>query len=798
MLETFRYIEYSDQKEFEITSSGRIQLKGYPDILLLYSTFDSLYDADYSVGDQTAVTGDSIQIDNFGVFAQHLYLINGYVQYNSDNFENLTNEGSMKFRLKAGFNNAKGHQDFKATIVSPGDTNYYFKLLVDGDSQTVSVNLVSDDTMTNVSNKIDTAITNADASVLGAGNIRIEAQNLGDSISILAPASGNSLITLLGGVYDAELPNAPATDTTLFDFFKTGDTDRIKLIHKTDGHFHLWMYDENGDTKINTDLGLWNNSYLSWYAFELDWNESIYQFYISGSQKAVGATGFTRGSGGTLRISGNAYRVDELIIYDEYQNTKNYTVETTALTQYANDDPYVDIHFGTGFKENEISDLNLTASADTKYVVKPSNTWYYYLSGAWRMSDGTLSQSVDPGIMETQFPNLLFDENKDLIIRIYFHSDGNTQVYVDEIEIVKEVGAAEAAIITGTIDLTNPVDLSTNYNVVITTDQGSKQVDTSDGAGDSTAVSLTEIQSAIDNASVPGLASATDNGSGNLVLQSISTGDSGYVKISNGLSNDALSIIWGYEATDSGAAATGTVIDYTELFRYIRSMLGEPTVPVELTDEQLEDALVTVVYEYNRWRNYDESLSYVELSGDGTSGYDIPSVVGGKENIIEIIISPRYPFTYYAGRTDLITNLYIQYMFNRYQSGYSQVLTDYYITMSTENDINIILNTQMKWEVLNDKLFIYPEPNDLNIAIKYRSAISIEELNNNVWIRKLLLAKAKITLGGIRNTFKNGIPGGSENIQLNGPELITEGQQEWATIIDDMKKSQEPLFLEFF
>jgi len=802
MIETFRYIEYSDKNKFEISSSGKIQLKGYPSSLLLYSSFDSILNADYSVGDKNAINGDTTLIDNFGVFGQYLKIINnGYVQYNKNNFETLTNEGSIKFRLKTGFNNNPGYQDFKAITVSAGDTNYSFKLLVDGDSQDVNVLLTSGDTMLNVANKIDTALTSADASVLLAGNIRIIAQNNGDSISILSPVSGNDIITLLGGVYSSELPNAPTTDTALIDFFKTGDTDRIKIVHKTDGHLHLWMNDKNGDTQINQDIGVWNNSYTNWYSFEFNWNDSIYQFFINGTQKYVGTTEFLRSSGGYLKIastSGNTYRIDELIIYNEYQNSKSYTVETSALSQYANDDPYIDIHFGTGFKENEISDLNLTASNNCKFVVKPSNAWYYYIAGAWRVSDGTLNQSIDPGIMETQFSNLLFDENKDLIIRAYFHSDGSTQSFIDEINIVKSIGAAEAAIITGTVSISSTIDLTTNHNIVITTDKGNKQINLSTGVGDTTAVSLNEIQSAIDSASVLGLAPATDDGNYHLVLQSTSTGDSAYVAISNGLTNDALSLIWGYEATDSGIAATGTVIDYTELFRYTRSMLGSPTVPVEITDEQLEDGLVEVLYAYNRWRNYDESLAYITLNGDGKNGYDIPAIIGGKENIIEMIISPRYPFTYYAGRTDLVTNLYIQYMFNRYKSGFSNVLTDYYITMSTEQDINIVLGTQTKWEILNNKLFIFPQPTELNVGIRYRSAISVEEINNNVWIRKLIVAKAKIILGNIRNTFKNGIPGGSENIQLNGADLIAEGQQEWALIVADMKLSTEPLFLEFF
>ena len=55
-----------------------------------------------------------------------------------------------------------------------------------------------------------------------------------------------------------------------------------------------------------------------------------------------------------------------------------------------------------------------------------------------------------------------------------------------------------------------------------------------------------------------------------------------------------------------------------------------------------------------------------------------------------------------------------------------------------------------------------------------------------------------MVLGNIRSTFKNGIPGGTENLQLNGEDLKQEGEQEKAALIEEMKKSSYPLFLEFF
>jgi len=808
--ERFNYIEYSDSTKFFGDSTGRIQLADYPNELMLVASFDSEANADFSRGTEAALTYGTVSIENFGVFGQHVLIgDSGYVRFDENNFDDLTTEGSIKFRFRPGFNNGFGYQEFTTTTdpTIAGDTNYGFTLTVDGTLfGDTDVSLSTGDSMIDIMNAINLAISGSDATatVLVGGNIRITADDYGDSILISAPSSGNSLITLLTSIGTSYLPNPPAVDTEIFGMYNgSGDTNRISIIHDTDGDLLFRMYDNTGDTIVNENIGVLSNHYLNWNAIEIDWNTSIAQFHLNGTHKTVSATGFSRGTGTYLYLQssdnvGDTYRFDELIVYNEYQNTKSYTVETTALSQYADDDPYIDVHFGTGFIDGEVTDLNLTCSSDCRFVVKIGAAWYYYLSGAWRVSDGTYSQSVTPTIMETQFTNITFNEDAELVIRVYFHSDGETLVYLDNIEILTETGAAETAIITGTIDLSDGVDLSSVYNITITTGSGSEEVDVSDGAVDDTAVTLAEIQAAIDAAEITGLASATDDGDGHLVLQTTATGDDASIAVSSGTTYDALATVWGYEATDAGLDAVGSSADYSELFRYVRSKLGEPLIPAEITDEQLEDCLSDAIFHYNRRKNYEERILSTTLSGSSSVGYEIPTTVGGSDNIIEIILRPRFPFTYYAGRTDIVSNLYVQYLFQRYKSGFSEMLTDYYVAITTEDDINTILGTQLKWEIINGRLFIWPPPDDLSVIIRYRGALTASEIVTNYWIKRLVLAEAKIVLGNIRSTFKSGIPGGAEMLQLNGEDLKAEGLQEKEVILEDISKSQEPLFLEFF
>ena len=814
VIERFNYLEFSDSTKFTRGSTGRIELREYSDDLLLYSSFDSVLNATYAASDATADTTGSPSVENFGVFGQQLsFASGGTVTYRSSNFTDLTDQGCIKFRVKPNFTKGYGHQDFVATDdpTIAGDTIYrvqvyYDDTLLGGDS--TSISLLTTDTMTNINTKLYAELNGngAETQLLTAGNIRVLAETQGDSILLLA-GTGNDLITLLGGVNTQQLPNPPSVTAKLFDIYNgTNTTNRITLSHKqsgdslTEGHLILDFYKANGDSQIaSTDLGIWNVAYDTWYAFEFNWNKSIYQFFVDGEQFAVSSVGTTRTNTSEKVVlqatSTNPYRFDELIVYNEYQNAADFTVATEDLPQYSTDDPYADIYFGTGFIENEVRDLNVTCSDGCAFVVKIGSLWYYYLSSAWIISDGTYSQSVTPAILETKFAELAFNADADLIVRTYFHSDGSTLQYVDELEIVVRTGDSVAAIIVGTVNLSDGVDVSSNYNFVI----NGETVDLRTGVGDSEDVSLAEIKTAIDAASIDDLDSASNDGDGHLVLMSLSRGTDASVEVSAAGTYDALSIVWGYAATDEGEEAlVGDYVDYSELFRYVRSQLGEPIIPVELTDEQLEDCLAESIYWYNYYRNSQEKVEYISLSGNNTIGYDIPAFIS-PESILDIVLRPRFPFMYYAGREDIVSNLYMQYIFQRFKSGYTTFLTDYYITLTTEADLNIILGTQVKWEIINRKLFIYPDPlEDMAIAIRYAGALTLAEINANRWVKKFTLAEAKIVLGGIRSVFKSGIPLGSEMAVLNGEDLISQGNAEKEKLMDELKKMSEPLFIEFF
>lgn len=536
-VETFRSIEYSDQEKFTL-EEGRIALKQYSDDLLFYANFDSTVNGTFGAGDVTASTSGTVAAENNGVFAQHMHIQNGYSFYGSDNFEDLTSTGTLKFRLKTNFNNAPGAQSFVATTTPsitavpiittdyskygggslnllgagekrvtynvdsvstltqtgtidmffkldytgtpasnvmlfdlyngttdanriqiyhgsdgnfhfrvydqaaaltfdinfawaadtdwhnlslnfdgnlganrafvdgsqygatdvstftrtvvgagyigvgsstgfisdhyvddfavfntvqftanysvrniaytgsetdllvyadfdtstdldvgtttatlatyPVNSDYEFQLSINGTVYTgadIAVALDTDDTLLDISNKIAAALVGANVSVFqeSGGNITIQATIDGDEISIDEPNDGSSLITLLGGTQSATVPNGPTVDTNIVEFYDgSTDENRITITHTSDSNLTLKMYNSSGTLVVDQDFGVWSNNDVTWYAFELDWNNTIGQFYIDGTLTGVFQTGFSRTNGSRLyfRAGTDTYRFD--------------------------------------------------------------------------------------------------------------------------------------------------------------------------------------------------------------------------------------------------------------------------------------------------------------------------------------------------------------------------------------------------------------------------------------------------------------------------------------------------------
>lgn len=535
--ESFNSIVYSDETKFEKTGDS-LGLREFAKDVVFYIPFDATLNAKYGIGNKEAelVTGTA-ELMNFGAFAQHVN-INGVLHYDSSNFETLGDEGAIDVRIRAGFNRAYGYQEFNATTIGahPAGT-YSFTLKVGAnDAVVVGVPLDGTETITDIFNSISVVVLpEYNATVSKPSKIRITSTNLADEIVISAPPSGLSMLTLLSGVGKSILSNAPLSDTTLFTIGgNTGDNvDRIEFIHKSTGNIVVRMYDDYGTKVVDNDFGIWNNNYLSFYAFEFNWNRNIAQLFINGKLFGVCQTGFVRSvyGGLTFESMSDTYKIDEFIVFNKYRNITDYTVSSSALTRYSVDVPYIDINFGKDFIADEVKDVILRCSNECHFILKLGEQSYYYSGQSWISSDGSFSQSVTPALLESKFPEFSFNPDLDLGFRVFFESDGETPCVIGEITILTDDSSDKPARIVGTLPVLSPVDLSVASNIIIETDKGLGQANLISLALNPTAVTLQEIKNAIDAANIPGLRPAKDDGAGHLVLESISVGSTAYVAV---------------------------------------------------------------------------------------------------------------------------------------------------------------------------------------------------------------------------------------------------------------------------
>ena len=105
------------------------------------------------------------------------------------------------------------------------------------------------------------------------------------------------------------------------------------------------------------------------------------------------------------------------------------------------------------------------------------------------------------------------------------------------------------------------------------------------------------------------------------------------------------------------------------------------------------------------------------------------------------------------------------------------------------------MNPDYNFDHLHQRLYTYPEPRRINHRQRWRRWLlitcevepTLEELYGNNFLKRIVLAKAKILLGTIRSKFQNVQLVGGGNIDTSIKE---EGQQELDKVLEDMKMSE--------
>ena len=250
--------------------------------------------------------------------------------------------------------------------------------------------------------------------------------------------------------------------------------------------------------------------------------------------------------------------------------------------------------------------------------------------------------------------------------------------------------------------------------------------------------------------------------------------------------------------------------NFEDLYAWVRRQLGAPQVACELTDDQIYDALCKAVEKYNKYRNWNESINIADI--DGTEETDLKKVDGGKAkgtyfqipaniadtDIIDIFFQPRFSTCWFGAGDTFLNNVMAQTFFGLY-GGIVQNSADYYIWRVSCNDISNIIGTQVSWRIYDHHLYFTPnnlkDLDQFRVGIKYRPALTIEEIRNNENIKALTLGYAMKTLGIIRGTFGGSVQAGDIAVQLNAETLLNEGDKLINDTIALLKSEQKPLWI---
>ena len=233
---------------------------------------------------------------------------------------------------------------------------------------------------------------------------------------------------------------------------------------------------------------------------------------------------------------------------------------------------------------------------------------------------------------------------------------------------------------------------------------------------------------------------------------------------------------------------------YDEIRRWILVMLGYPTVKVELTKEQLDEAIKAAI---NIVARYLGKTIYAYTLGHGlNSEYDWPddalaieqiyykpAFLGAMGNVNQYLFSD-----FYLLATDLAVDIY-------------ESPVTFWSYLASREMLEKTYGVWGSWEIVDGRRFrVYPTPvRDHIIGVKYKSKNLDLDQDDDAYnlLRRMALAWAKEILGRIRSKFSQ-LPGSGNNAMVfDGTTLLAEAKTEKADIMVELA-GRNPLTLEKF
>lgn len=245
-----------------------------------------------------------------------------------------------------------------------------------------------------------------------------------------------------------------------------------------------------------------------------------------------------------------------------------------------------------------------------------------------------------------------------------------------------------------------------------------------------------------------------------------------------------------------------SLIERNKVFDYVRNMLGDGMVEVELDPKHLETALTRALTRYRQRSSnaVEESYSFLELIQDQNE-YRLPDEIIEVQSVFRRAIGSRSGLG--AGGT-LFEPFNLAYT-NTYLMSGSMMggLATYEMFAGYQKLVGKMFGSyiEFKWKPQSHILTILQRPFAQGEQILMRTHnyrpdyVLLTDIYAKQWLYDYTLAVSKMQLGEARSKFGS-IAGPGGSIQLNGAALLSAGKEELVALdkeLDNMMAGGTPL-----
>lgn len=240
--------------------------------------------------------------------------------------------------------------------------------------------------------------------------------------------------------------------------------------------------------------------------------------------------------------------------------------------------------------------------------------------------------------------------------------------------------------------------------------------------------------------------------------------------------------------TALGIGDDGSPDERRNLHRIIRQRLGDPSQLVELTDDQIDEAINSALAMIRKYSGYGYERFYFFLDlKPNQQKYILTNRCVGFNKIVSINNIHRMRSGFLTGFGTSYDLFGYQAFVNLYRAGSFDMLS-YHLVSSYIEDLQILFADQITFNWMEKrrelKLYhtIYRKERVLLDAYVERSEQDIlTDRETREWVKKWAVAESKMMLSQIRGKFQT-LPGPQGSTTLNSQELITQAETELAEL----------------